>query len=287
MKNSPFQDQVAVVTGAGSGIGRALAIQLCREGCRLAISDIDEAAVMRMAAELPGEVYAEALDVSDREAVFQHAESVAERFGRVDIVINNAGANLSQWIGELDFDDFEWLMGVNFWGAVYATKAFLPGMVERGSGVVVNVASVLALYALPAQGAYVASKFALRGFTETLRNELWDTGVDALCVYPGAVATDVVRHSRFYADDTGRHDKAAMIDEFSVMARTSAEDAAAIICRGIRRRKPRILVGDDARFADRLQRLFPASYFRAVRFMTPLVRRAVARKVAKRAGGNT
>ncbi|MCW2673462.1 MAG: short-chain dehydrogenase/reductase [Frankiales bacterium] len=263
---------VAVVTGAGSGIGRGLAKLLDEGGWRLALCDVDEAALEKTAGDLAGEVLAARVDVADRAAVEAFAADVEQRYGRVDLVVNNAGVDVSQTVRDTSYDDFEWLMNINFWGVVHGTKAFLPGMVERDAGTIVNVSSIFGIIAWPTHSAYVASKFAVRGFSESLRNELLGTGVRVLVVHPGGIDTDIVRRSRFYVDDVGRADKAASQRDFARMAPTSPDQAAAKILRAVERGQTKLLIGPDAQAADRLQRLAPVRYWRILQFFRRFAR---------------
>jgi NADP-dependent 3-hydroxy acid dehydrogenase YdfG len=263
---------VAVVTGAGSGIGRSLAVLLDQRGWRLALCDIDEAGLEKTASGLAGEVLAERVDVADRAAVEGFAAVVAERYGRVDLVVNNAGVDLSQTVSDTTYEDFEWLMNINFWGVVHGTKAFLPGMIERDAGTIVNLSSIFGIIAWPTHSAYVASKFAVRGYSEALRNELLGTGVRVVVVHPGGIDTEIVKRSRFYVDDVGRRDKSEMQQEFSRMAATSPDQAAAKILRAVERGQTKLLIGPDAHAADRLQRVAPVRYWRILHFLRRFAR---------------
>lgn len=253
--------KVAVVTGAGSGIGRALARLLAQRGCRLALADINEKGLQETAQGLPGEVLLQKLDVSSRDAVYAFAEQVKARFGTAHVVINNAGVAVSETINDLKWDDFEWLMGINFWGVTYGTKAFLPTLLAQNEGAIVNLSSVFGIIAVPTQGAYNAAKFAVRGFTEALRHELRDTGVKAICVHPGGIKTNIARSSRFYKDPLGNRDAQATADRFERLARTTPEQAAATIVKGIEQGAPRVLIGADAYLIDRIQRWMPVRYY--------------------------
>jgi NAD(P)-dependent dehydrogenase (short-subunit alcohol dehydrogenase family) len=263
-----FRDTVAVVTGAGSGIGRALAVALARDGAHLALSDVNEAGLAetgRLAGGGGGRVTVARLDVADRDAVHHHAEQVVADHGRVNLVVNNAGVALSAPIAEMSWDDLDWLFGINFWGVVHGTKAFLPHLERSGEGHVVNLSSVFGLIAVPGQGAYNAAKFAVRGFTECLREELDLAGscVSATCVHPGGVRTNIARSARVSAR-LGRPDRAVMDAEFDRLARTTPDAAAAKILAGVRRNARRVLVGPDAYAIDWLQRLLPTRYQRVV-----------------------
>ncbi|MBM7332607.1 SDR family NAD(P)-dependent oxidoreductase [Alloalcanivorax marinus] len=263
-----FNDKVAVVTGAGSGIGRALAHQLAEAGARLALSDINETGLRDTARELGlGEdrLITEVFDVSDRDAVYGFADRVAGHFGAVHLVINNAGVALGATVEDMSYDDFEWLMGINFWGVVYGTKAFLPHLKRAGEGHIVNVSSVFGLIGVPTQSAYNAAKFAVRGFTESLRQELEIEGGRVSCtsVHPGGIKTNIARNARM-ADGmeriTGDPEKARR--DFEKMFRTTPEEAARTILKGVRGNKRRVLIGSDARAIDSMQRLMPTAYQR-------------------------
>lgn len=256
-----LKGKVAVVTGAGSGIGRALAQRLAQKGCRLALADINEAGLQETAQGLGADVLIQKLDVSKRDAVYAFAEQVRARFGTAHVVVNNAGVAVSQTIENLTWEDFEWLMGINFWGVTYGTKAFLPMLRAQDEGAIVNLSSVFGIIAVPTQGAYNAAKFAVRGFTEALRHELRGTHVKAICVHPGGIKTNIARSSRFYTDPLGNTDARAMADRFERMARTTPEQAAATIVNGIEQGSPRVLIGADARLIDRIQRWMPVRYY--------------------------
>lgn len=255
--------KVAVVTGAGSGIGRSLADLLAKEGCHLALADIHGDSVETIATELRqrgGQVSSHILDVADRAAVFAFADEVLAHHGQADLIVNNAGVSVSQTIAELDFEDFEWLMNINFWGVVNGTKAFLPHLLKNNSGHIVNISSIFGIIALPSQGAYNASKFAVRGFTEALRQELGPSNISVSCVHPGGIKTNIARASRFYQGINGKCDASRAAADFDRLARTTPEQAARIIVNGIKARHPRILIGKDAHVLDFLQRLLPTHY---------------------------
>lgn len=267
--------RTAVVTGAGSGIGRALARRLADDGARLVLADIDEAGLAATATSLPAgtEVLSVMTDVADRAAVETMASAAVERFGPIDLVVNNAGVDVSDTTAATSYEDLDWIMGINFFGVVHGTKAFLPGMLVRGAGTIVNVSSVFGLIGWPNHGAYCASKFAVRGYTEALRQELRGTGVTAIVVHPGGVRTNIVRSSRFHVDDAGRVDKEAMAAEFERMVRTTPEQAADIILDAVRTGRERCLVGGDALVISTMARLFPASYARILGAGRRLARR--------------
>jgi NAD(P)-dependent dehydrogenase (short-subunit alcohol dehydrogenase family) len=254
---------VAVVTGAASGIGRALAQQLSRAGSALAIADVDEKGLAETEALLSGkgQVSAHVLDVSDEEGVRSFAEDVAARHGRVTLLINNAGVALIGTFEEVSLDDFRWLMNINFWGVVYGVKYFLPVLKKQPRAQIVNLSSVFGIVAPVGQSAYSASKFAVRGFTEAVRHELEDTSVFISCVHPGGIHTPIARHARLGAN-ASQTKKAEAVAYFDKVTPTSPEAAADRILKGVEKREPRILIGKDARQIDIVQRLRPATYWK-------------------------
>lgn len=261
-----FSGKVAAVTGAGSGIGRALALDLARRGCHLALSDIDEVSLAETveAARRAGvTVSGTRVDVADREAVYAWADRAAGEHGGVDLIFNNAGVALGSTIEGGSYEDFEWLFRINFWGVVYGTRAFLPHLRASGEGHVVNISSVFALISVPGQGAYNASKAAVRGFTEALRMELELGGapVSATSVHPGGIKTNVARSAR--SDDSLRSlgvspDESR--ENFEKLFITGPDKAAKIILNAVRKNKRRVLVGPDAYVIDGLARLLPGAY---------------------------
>jgi NAD(P)-dependent dehydrogenase (short-subunit alcohol dehydrogenase family) len=262
-----LKDKVAVVTGAGSGIGRSLAQVFAARGCKLALADLNEAGLAETAAHLRGStVITQKLDVADRAAVYAFAERVQRELGTAHVVVNNAGVTVSQTVAELSYEDFEWLMGINFWGVVYGTKAFLPILQKQDDGAIINISSVFGIFSWPTQGAYNAAKFAVRGFTEALRHELDGSRVQAICVHPGGIKTNIVRNARVYVDHTGQSDKASMDEMFQRMARTTPAVAAETIVSGLERGDVKILIGGDAHLMDLIQRLFPVRYFSIMRW---------------------
>ena len=260
-----LKNKVAVITGAASGIGRALAHRLHAEGSALALSDIDEGGVLEVAESLssgPSKVTAQRLDVSDRGAVHSYAEEVQKAHGTAHLVINNAGVGHADLVHTMSYDDLEWVMGINFYGVVHGTKAFLPILLEQNEGHIVNISSVFGLVGIPSQSPYCASKFAVRGFTESLRQELGHSDVRISCVHPGGVKTNIAQKARFRRLPNG----ATEIDpnRYDEMFRLEASDAARVIVDGIKKDRARILVGGDARFLDWIQRLLPVSYTRMI-----------------------
>lgn len=262
-----FRGKVVAITGAASGIGRALASELATRGADVALTDISDLAETVAEVEALGrKASAHRVDVADRGAVEDWASAVVGEFGRVDGIVNNAGVTVSDTIQELSYEDFEWVMGVNFWGVVHGTKTFLPHLLQQRSGWVVNVSSIFGMIAFPSQGAYNATKFAVRGFTEALRLEMAKTGVTVCSVHPGGIRTNIVRNARIHRGmDGSTEDPAHMIAQFDKIARTSPARAAIVIADGMARRQPRILIGPDARMLDRIQRVFPRDYGQVLR----------------------
>lgn len=264
-----FDGKVAAITGAGSGIGRALALELAKKRCDLALSDVDEAGVADTAdqAEAQGvKVTSAKVDVSDRSAVFAWADQVVADHGRVNLIFNNAGVAMAGPVAETTIEQYEWIVGINWWGVVYGTKAFLPHLEASGEGHVINVSSISGLLAQPLMSGYNATKFAVRGFTEGLRLdlELADSCVSATSVHPGGIKTDIVQRAK-HAGDAEQllgmsRDEATALFEKSLI--TSAEKAAKIILRAVRRNRRRVLVGPDAVAYDSAVRLLPAGYQR-------------------------
>lgn len=257
MKN--LNNKVAVVTGAGSGIGRALAMELAARGCRLALSDVNEAGLKETAALCDAaDVRTYRLDVADRDAIYAHAEQVAKDFGVVHLVINNAGVALSATVREMTDEDFKWVMGIDFWGVAHGTRAFLPHLIASGEGHVVNISSVFGLIGVPKQSAYNAAKFAVRGFTEALRQEmkLERQPVAVSCVHPGGIRTNIANAARMGKSENA----AAQRKGFDKLAVTSPEKAARIIIKGILKDESRILVGPDAWGIEMINRVLGAAY---------------------------
>ncbi|MGQ0837340.1 SDR family NAD(P)-dependent oxidoreductase [Actinokineospora sp.] len=261
-----FAGKVAVVTGAGSGIGRGLTLALLAEGARVAASDIDEAGLKETAdlARAGAALHTAKLDVADRDAIYVYAATVADHFGTVNLVCNNAGVALKGSVREMSDDDLRWVMDIDFWGVVHGTRAFLPHLVASGDGHVVNVSSVFGLIAVPSQSAYNAAKFAVRGFTEALRQEMRQerTKVGVTCVHPGGIKTNITRNGRT-SNPADAADFAASLEK---VARTSPETAARTILNGVRRDRARVLIGPDAYLIDALPRLFGSFYQPLVRW---------------------
>ncbi|MEZ5183361.1 MAG: SDR family NAD(P)-dependent oxidoreductase [Acidimicrobiales bacterium] len=255
-----FSNKVAAITGASSGIGRALAIDLAGRGADLALADIDEAGLAETAdrARARGvEVTTARLDVAERERVFAWADQVVADHGRVNLIANNAGVALGATVSQMRIEDLEWLMGINFWGVVHGTQAFLPHLRASGEGHVVNVSSVFGLVGIPSQSAYNAAKFAVRGFTESLRIELDLEGgpVSATCVHPGGIKTNIARNARLHTDDETGADLEQGRRDLERAFITTPEKAARQILRAVERDAPRALIGPDAHVFNALSRL--------------------------------
>lgn len=261
-----FAGKVAVVTGAGSGIGRALALGLTERGARLALSDVDTtglAETVRLVEEAGGEAHAQPLDVSEREAVLAYAATVADHFGVIHQIYNNAGIAHHGEVETTEFKDFDRVMDVDFWGVVHGTKAFLPHLIASGDGHVINISSLFGLLSMPGQSAYNAAKFAVRGFTESLRQEMLieQRPVRVTCVHPGGIKTAIARN----ATVSGDHEQQSVAQLFDKrLARLTPEQAATIILDGVRKNRPRVLVGADAVALDLVVRILGPAYQRVV-----------------------
>lgn len=268
--------RVAAITGAGSGIGRATAVALAKAGCALALCDVDEqgleeTAALAKASAKPGrKVTHRRVDVADKEQMRAWADDAARELGGMNIVINNAGVGLAQKVENMDLADVEWLFGVNWWGVVYGTHYFLPHLRQADQGHIVNISSLFGLVGVPTQSAYCAAKFAVRGFTESLRIELLGSRIGVTCVHPGGIKTNIARRARHY-DSIGGKSKEEAVATFDRVAKTSPERAAQDILDGIRKDRGRVVIGADAKFLQILPRLMPASYVKIVDW---LMRRA-------------
>ncbi|MFH5210559.1 SDR family NAD(P)-dependent oxidoreductase [Antrihabitans spumae] len=259
-----FEGKVAVITGASAGMGRSLAVELARRGAKLAICDLNAAGLEETARQcraLGAEMKVDLINVAERENVLTWADAVAEHFGAVHYVFNNAGIAFSGTVEKTEFKDFERVMDVDFWGVVNGTKAFLPHLLAAGDGHVVNTSSVFGLFSMPTQSAYNAAKFAVRGFTESFRQEMLFTKqpIKVTCVHPGGIKTDIAKNSTT-ADGDGLE---AFNQLFDRIATTSADSAAKTILKGVERGDAKILVGYDAHALDLLIRLSGSSYQRA------------------------
>jgi NAD(P)-dependent dehydrogenase (short-subunit alcohol dehydrogenase family) len=257
-----FSGKVIVITGAASGLGRALAVQLADCGASLVLADLDAEGLTQTGALLKdGNHLLHRLDVANRGHVEQFRDHVVSKFGFVDIVINNAGVIVSQRLADTTVADFEWLMGVNFWGVVHGSQAFLPCLLLRPEAAIVNVSSIFGIVSAPGQGAYNTSKFAVRGFTETLRHELSNTPIHVMCVYPGGIKTNIARNAKFYVAPNMRDTHAAYIRNFDILASITPVTAANTILKALRRRRARCLIGAAASVMDATQRMLPSHYW--------------------------
>jgi NADP-dependent 3-hydroxy acid dehydrogenase YdfG len=265
-----FAGKVAVVTGAGSGIGQALAIELARSGAKLAISDVDTeglAGTEERLLAIGAPVKSDRLDVTERESFLAYADAVNDHFGRVNQIYNNAGIAFTGDVEVSQFKDIERVMDVDYWGVVNGTKAFLPHLIASGDGHIINVSSVFGLFSVPGQAAYNSAKFAVRGFTEALRQEMIIAGrpVKVTTVHPGGIKTNIVRNMSA-VDGIDKEDLVRTFDKR--LANTSPQKAARIILDGVRKNKARVLVGPDAKVLDIMVRLTGSGYQRLVAAVT-------------------
>jgi len=262
----------AAVTGAASGIGRALALELSARGCDLALADRDEAGLQAVAAEIakttpqkaaPQKVTVHRVDVGEPAEIDEFAQAAVSAHPGLTIVVNNAGVALLGQFNEIDQAQMDWLMNINFWGVVHSTRAFLPHLARQREAHIVNLSSIFGIIAPPGQTAYAAAKFAMRGFSESLRHELQMAAspVRLSVVHPGGVATNIVRNSRAGTGITDNARRAQTIERFDAVAKTTPAAAALRIITGIEKNQPRILIGNDARFMDLLQRFRPGTYW--------------------------
>ena len=265
-----FVGKSVIITGAASGIGRALAHELAARGCDLALADLDSGGLEAVAKEITTaharRVSTRRVDVADAKQVEEFAQAAIADFPSLSIVINNAGVALLGQFEEFDNAQLAWLMGINFWGVVYGTRAFLPHLRSRPQAHIVNISSVFGIIAPAGQSAYSASKFAVRGFSESVRHELKmnNSPVRLSVVHPGGIATNIARNARAGVNVREAVNMTELGDRFAQMARTSPQAAAQRIVRGIDRNEPRILIGLDARLLDIVQRVMPARYWTAL-----------------------
>ena len=269
-------NKVAIITGAGSGIGRALALQLADKHCHLALTDIDAAGLAETRSMIQNtnvRVSQHVLDVRDRPAVQALPEQVLQIHGQVDLLFNNAGVALGGNFLQLREEDFDWLLDINFHGLVSMTRVFLPLLLKRPEARIINISSIFGIIAPPGQTAYAASKFAVRGFSHALRHELADSSVGVTVVHPGGVATAIARNARVSEGGT-QEQQAARLALQEKLLRMPPPKAAALIVRGVEKKKVRIFIGTDARLMAWLEWLSPLSYWQLIRKMTPSIEKA-------------
>lgn len=277
-----IRGSAAVITGAASGIGRAMALELAARGCDVAVADMDESGLASVAAEIQrahqSKVSVHRVDVSKPEQIEELASAAIAAHPGLNIVMNNAGVALFGQFHEIDQAQLEWLMNINFWGVVHGTRAFLPHLQRQREAHIINVSSIFGIVAPPGQTAYSAAKFAVRGFSESLRHELQtnNSPVRLSVVHPGGVATNIVNSSRVGVAMTDNQRRSEAIDRFNQVPKKTPQEAAQRIVRGIEKNEPRILIGGDAWRMDLLQRLKPGTYWATM-----------ARRIAKMARPQT
>lgn len=274
-----LDNKVIAVTGAASGIGRSLVAHLLAEGAKVAASDVDQSGLEALRAAAPeARLMLSVVDVSDRQGMNRWAAEVVAHFGQVDGLVNNAGVALSCHAAEQPREDFSWLFDINFWGVVNGTEAFLPYLQPRPQASLVNISSLFGLMSVPSQSAYNAAKFAVRGYSESLRQDLRHSDIAVTTVHPGGIRTNIARNGRHHHNLDGQPTTAADTAElFDEIARTSPEAAARVIVKAMKRGQRRLLIGADARLLDLVQRLCPAHYDR---ILLPL--RALGERFSKR-----
>jgi short-subunit dehydrogenase len=269
-----FNQKVAAITGAGSGIGQQLAILLAQQGADLALSDVNDqglAETLSLVKQYPVKVTLTKLDVSHQQAVREWSENSFKDHGKINLIFNNAGVALASTVEGMSYEEMEWIFNINFWGVVYGTKEFLPYLKQSGEGHIINISSLFGLTAQPSQSAYNATKFAVRGFTESLRQELnmQNNGVSATCVHPGGIRTNIANSARM--SDSIRSlgmNPAKASRSFNKVLKTPPEEAAKIILEAVKQDKARILIGNDAKILDLIQRITPTHYSQALDFLT-------------------
>ncbi|CAB1220130.1 SDR family NAD(P)-dependent oxidoreductase [Acinetobacter bouvetii] len=274
MKN--FKNKVAAITGAGSGIGQQLAVLLAKQGCHLSLSDVNEqglANTVELVKDSNVRVTTKKVNVAHVEEVRAWAAETVQNHGSVNMIFNNAGVALGSTVEGASYEELEWIVNINFWGVVYGTKEFLPLIKQSGEGHIINISSLFGLTAQPTQSAYNATKFAVRGFTESLRQELdlEDCGVSALCVHPGGIRTNIANAAKMNDSirTLGMHpEKSAK--SFNKLLRCPPEEAARQILEAVQKDKRRLLIGNDAKTLDLIQRILPTGYQKVTAFATKL-----------------
>lgn len=278
-----LQGKTVVITGAASGIGEALALAMAQRGARLLLADIDGAGLERVVKTIStqgGTGFVWVTDTGSEAAIHALAAQAEQHFGAVDILINNAGVGLVAPVDKLPSLDAHWLMNINFWGVVHGCQAFLPLVRKSPDAVLVNISSIFAMVSVPTQSIYNASKAAVRAFSDGLREELRGSNVDVLCVHPGGIKTNIANKSRIVDVSLIADSVQDMRDDFTRLARTTPQQAAAVILHAIEHRKTRVLIGADAKIMDWVFRLFPAS---ASHWISALGQRLRAKAQAKKA----
>ncbi|MGE6246510.1 SDR family NAD(P)-dependent oxidoreductase [Psychrobacter proteolyticus] len=292
---SYYRNHVAAITGAGSGMGRKLAIHLAKMGCHVALSDINPeqlAATKQLLASYDVNITMTVLDVSNNKAVEAWADSVMAEHGKVNFIFNNAGVALYSTVEGMSNSELEWVMNINFWGVVYGTKAFLPlikNSVKQSQfsehGHIINISSLFGLTAQPSYSAYNASKFAVRGFTESLRQELniQNCGVSATCIHPGGIKTNIANSARGNdsVSEVGMHAGDKAIRNFNKLLKFDASEAAWIILHAAATNQQRCLIGNDAKMVDAIQRVFPSHYSQVLNGLNQLSRKLKPRRDKK------
>jgi short-subunit dehydrogenase len=256
-----LQGKSVVITGAASGIGEALAHASAARGARLLLADIDALGLDRVVSSLKAvgiECSGLVTDTGNEAAIYALAQEAQVRLGGADVVINNAGVGLLAPVDKLRTTDAQWLMNINFWGVVHGCQAFIPQLRQRPDTVLVNISSIFAMVSVPTQSIYNASKAAVRGFSDALREELQSSGIGVLCVHPGGIKTNIVNRARITDVSMVADTDQEMRDNFERLARTTPQQAAMVIIRAIESRKTRVLIGADATFMDLVFRLFPS-----------------------------
>jgi NAD(P)-dependent dehydrogenase (short-subunit alcohol dehydrogenase family) len=257
-----LSEKTAAITGAGSGIGRALALRLSEEGCNLALSDINQQgleATQDLLKSRPIKVHAVKVDVSDKDQVYAWAEQAAREFGQVDMVINNAGVAVYDRLENISYEDFNWLFNINFWGVVFGTRAFLPHLRKRPEAHIVNISSLNGMVPFPFNGPYNCAKFAVRGFNKTLVQELAGSNVRITSVHPGGIRTDIARNARFRKQNDQDLEHDDVTGMFARVSRMPAEEAARKIIKGVKKNRERLMIGIDAKVIDLSSRIAPVT----------------------------
>ncbi|EZQ11969.1 MULTISPECIES: SDR family oxidoreductase [unclassified Acinetobacter] len=277
MKN--FKNKVAAITGAGSGIGQQLAVLLAKQGCHLSLSDVNEkglAETVELTKNANVRVTTKKVDVANRDEVKAWAAETVQNHGSVNMIFNNAGVALGSTVEGATYEELEWIVNINFWGVVYGTKEFLPYIKKTGDGHIINISSLFGLTAQPTQSAYNATKFAVRGFTESLRQELdiENVGVSALCVHPGGIRTNIAKAAKMNDSlkSLGMNPQKSA-QTFDKLLRCPPEEAARQILEAVQKDRRRLLIGNDAKVIDLMQRVMPTGYQKVTAFATKMSKR--------------